>query len=106
MTGVLKALSTALNSHISTSMYLVYRRDRSSDTYHLKDLEDMVIKTLRVDVSMFIYCLITGVITEYKTEIWGGKPEFSQRDTQVLHFGQCNLWEYFIKVYLGNGFVF
>ena len=57
-------------------MYLVYRRDRSSDTYHLKDLEDMVIKTLRVDVSMFIYCLITGVITEYKTEIWGGNQNF------------------------------
>ena len=59
------------NSHISTSLYLVYRCDRSSGTNHLNDSED--------------HSLITGVITEYKTEIMGG-AEFLHRNTGVLHF--------------------
>ena len=42
-----------------------------------------VIKT--IGVSMFIKCLITGVITEYKTENLEG-PEFLHRNTGVRHF--------------------
>ena len=52
-----------------------------------------MIKT--IGVSMFIYCLITGVIKEYKTEITG-RPKFLHRNTWVRHFWTTYQQEQFI----------
>ena len=77
-------IKTHFKSHVSTSMYLVYRCELSSGTNHLNNLRATVIKTI-VFQCVRIKSLITGVITEYMTDITG-EPEFLHRNTGDRQF--------------------